>query len=666
MNRAEALAMIKENILCTEYLERSSRAGRNMYCCPYCGSGTGPHGTGAVKYYPNTNTWHCHACHKGGDVLDAYQATTGTDFNTALYDLGTFIGIEIDQGPAPKGTAAAMPADYTEYYMRCTERLEDPEAVSYLLGRGISLATAKEYQLGYDPEADPATAPGDIENSFKAHPAPRIIVPCSLNHYIARSTDPEILPQFKVMNPSQERGGGRVSIFNWSALYSEADTVFITEGVFDALSFLEAGAVALALNSKANGKLLIEQLRKKPTKAALVIVPDNDENPRTAEDTMRRAQELNNELKRLNLNSIIYNVAGTHHDANDALTADPEAFKKSINAAAQALHRDDLDDFLEKIQTDAYKPSRTGLQFFDNLLGGGIVQQSLLLLMAAPAAGKTTMCVQVAEVMAEHGKPVLYLNFEMSREQMLAKAISAKAYRLGETMTMLQILQGYQWTERQQKVIDRVISKYRKENHPFIKYNPAGYSSELSELLSFLTATGEAAKAAGTQAPAVIVDYLHLIKSRDRLETAELIKQAVTGLKQYAVNYNTFVIGVIASNRMSNKDGRLTMESGRDSSNLEYTGDYILSLNYAAIDSGKVKPDDTTAVAELQQATRREMIIRVLKNRFATQGRSAQVLFDAAHNMFYGQADLYQEDGWKLDNGSTAFKADTGNARVRY
>ena len=259
--------------------------------------------------------------------------------------------------------------------------------------------------------------------------------------------------------------------------------------------------------------------------------------------------------------------------------------------------------------------------------------------MAAPGTGKTTRAQQLAETMAKARKPVIYFNFEMSREQMLAKAISARLYHNGGSKTAMQILQGYNWNDDERAQIESVIADYRAQQYPFIKYNPAGTGSELNDLLSYLTATGEAAKAKGEPAPAAVIDYLHLIKSSAGLETAELIKQAVTGLKQYAVNYNTFVIGIIATNRASNKGGKLTMESGRDSSNLEYTADYQISLNYYDIDNGTIKPDNIEGIAKLQQAERRAMILRVLKSRFSQPGKSAQVMFDAAHNIFYGTCD---------------------------
>ena len=309
MNREQAREYIKANIPCTDYLEKSKN---NMYCCPYpdCNSGHGANGTGAVKYYPNTNTWTCHACGRGHDVIDAYMQANGCDHNTALSYLAARAGIQIDARTtagqdfaaesvfiANKDKASASsektpqsannsPVDYTAYYAACLERITDPAAIAYLEGRGITPYTAAACGIGYDPAADPAAAPGAMGNEYKAHPAPRIIIPCSKSHYVARSIDPNTAKAFKAMNPNREKGGGTVALFNASALYAGADVVFITEGAFDALSFLEAGQQAVALNSKGNGKLLVEQLKAKGTASAFVIVHDNDDDPKTAADTM--------------------------------------------------------------------------------------------------------------------------------------------------------------------------------------------------------------------------------------------------------------------------------------------------------------------------------------------------------------------------------------------
>lgn len=662
MNKDQAKQEIKTRISCADYLQPApNHSGTSGYCCPICGSGTHGRGsTGAVKYYQETNTWHCHACGKGGDVIDVYMAATGSDYNSALNTLAAQIGITIDESrqPAqggenspqdarnreqdkqpdssekPAQEAAQRPANFISYYKICSNRLDDPAAISYLQARGISPETARQYGIGYDPQADPATAPGATGDEYKPHPTPRIIIPCSASFYAARSIDPETPKKYKYMYPA----GCSVHTFNVQAIYNN-DVVFITEGVIDALSFIKAGQAAIALNGKGQKKPLLQALQEEPTQAAFIIVPDNDNDPKTAADTMKRATELNNDLRALNVKSIIYNVAGDQHDANDALLADRATFERAIAAAIRELQRDELTDFLEKIQTEAYKPYTTGLKFFDDLLDGGILQQSLLLLMAAPATGKTTLAQQIAETMAEHKKPVLYLNFEMSREQMLAKAISAKLYRMGVEKTAADVLQGYTWTDRDRANISLAIDEYRRTNYPYIKYNPAGTSSELNDLLSFLKATGEAAKAKGEPAPAAVIDYLHLITSKDGLDTAELIKQAVTGLKKYAIDYNTFVIGITATNRETNKSGRMSISSGRDSSNLEYTADYQLSLNYLEIDKGNVNPDNAKEMEKLQRAELKSMILRVHKARLSTPGKSAEIIFNAKSNSFYGTCD---------------------------
>lgn len=658
MNRETAKERVKQQIKCTDYLERSKNG---MYCCPACHSGHGTHGTGAVKYYADTNTWHCHACDTGGDVIDLYEAQEGCTYNEALTTLAAIIGITIDteaktgahsdfNSADDKQTAASTnpaqnvkqePAvkDFTEYYKVCAARITDPAAVSYLIARGITLETAQAHNLGYDPEADPAGAPGSINNEYKAHATPRIVAPCSSSHYVARSIDPDTPKEYKALNPNRKQGGGEVAIFNLDAIHSGAEYVFVVEGIFDALSLIEAGQQAIALNSKGNGNLLLQELKEHPADATFIICPDNDEKPEINADTQKRAAELAANLQSMEYKAITYNVAGDYHDENDELTQDATAFIRNISAALEEAQRDELTDFLDKVQTKTYKPHATGLPFFDNLLSGGIVSQSLLLLIAAPGAGKTTLCQQLAETMAEHKTPVIYYSLEMSTEQMLAKAISAKYYKgNGGDMSMLDVLQGYNWTDTDRAGIIQTLNEYRQDNYPYIKYNPAGVTTDVSELLQRLDAAGAAAKAAGKDAPAVIVDYLQLLKSSDNIDIQELIKRAVEGLKQYAVQYDTFVIGIIAANRESNKRGRLTLESGRDSSGLEYTADYQISLNFEDIDNGKVNASHVDEVEKLKMQNPRRMILRALKTRLTGVQRAELVTFDAKHNIFHGTA----------------------------
>ena len=217
---------VKKGVSCLDFLEKAPKGG---YVCPICGSGKGPHKTGGCKYYPETNTWACHACSAdngkktGGDVISLYRAVTGRGYTEALRDLGERIGLSIDAPRAAtsdekssvKGNTSAegkdattapsrqreAEKDFSAYYEQCLDRLASEDGlpgIDYLEGRGISLTTACNFQIGYDPVADPAGA---------GHPAPRLIIPTSKGHYVARAISPDTPPEFQKMNPKGSRPG---------------------------------------------------------------------------------------------------------------------------------------------------------------------------------------------------------------------------------------------------------------------------------------------------------------------------------------------------------------------------------------------------------------------------------------------------------------------------
>lgn len=309
-------------------------------------------------------------------------------------------------------------------------------------------------------------------------------------------------------------------------------------------------------------------------------------------------------------------------------------------------------DFLEQIQTEKYKPYCTDLAFFDNLLGGGVIKQSLLLLQAAPATGKTTIAQQIAEAMARHDKKVLYLNLEMSKEQMFAKAISCRlAKKDNENLiSATDVLQGYKWTEQQAERIKHELELYKQDTAPNIRYNPDNVGADFERIKAMLQAIGEAYKEKGKDAPAVFVDYLHLITSTQYSDPQELLKAAVAWFKnEYAIKYNTFVLLIIATNRDSNKSGKQTLESGRDSSALEYTGDYVLSLDFTAVATETVKPTNTEKMDFLKKSKWRDMTLKVLKHRLGVPGVTARMWYRPAGNVYYNYFDEFMPEDAERD-----------------
>lgn len=664
-----------------DYLSKGRKSG---LVCPYCGSGTKANGTGAAKYYPETNTCTCFSCGRSFDVLDIIREKHACDYARALEIGAEQLNIYLD-GPdarqnahraAPEATEsrpkakgiqntaeAAKPAlsgsarpaeqenpeaDYTEYYKVCRERLQNSmEAISYLSGRGISLPTAERCGIGYDPAADPAGCPGALDPTDPAlkYPAKRIILPTKKSHYVGRSISQGMPDKYKKIN----NAGGRPGIFNGQDLHNGYKTVFVVEGAFDAMSIIETGAAAVGLNSINNGKALLDAIKEKaPDVRNFVICPDKDEDLETRAKIETAAEALKGALSGLGYNALIFDISGSAKDANEALCANYKAFKERIAAAileAEKPAPDALDDFFQEIQSERYKPFKTGLSWFDDLLGGGLMRQTTFYLLAPPAAGKTTLAQQVAEALAKSKKPVIYYNFEMSREQMIAKDLSRaisknKAYDF--TMTAADVLQGYNWSERQRRAVTSELEKYRAEIFPYLQYNPAD-STDLESIQDQLSFIGSKAKAAGEEAPVIIIDYLHLIRSKAKLEVQELLKAATQVFNDYARNYDTIAFIISATNREANKGGVIGGSSGRDSSNIEYSAVYQASLNYYDVETGKVKADSLEHEALKMQAWR-QMILKLTKSRFGQAGRTHRLYFHAAGNAFYSEYEWLPAD----------------------
>lgn len=343
---------------------------RQSYVCPICGHGSHGDGLTINPRSKKLGTLKCFGCGFSGDIIALIQKVDNCDFNTALSIAADELGIILEdtddragdaQRPVkkkaaqvptdrPKAEQETQSADYSEYFCVCRDRLTDPAALTYLEARGISYETAYNYWIGYDSQADPAKAPGAIGDERRPHPTPRIIIPTSKLHYVARAIDPNTPKQYQKLNARNSSPG----IFNSRAL-AEHEQVFIVEGAFDALSFLEVGQQAIALNSKNNGQALLDLLCNHSLKAKrFVICPDNDPNPTTNADTQRQARELCRQIKKAGFDCIVYNVAGNYHDANDALKSDRAGFTQRIEAARQALKSLEPSDFSDLGQATVF------------------------------------------------------------------------------------------------------------------------------------------------------------------------------------------------------------------------------------------------------------------------------------------------------------------------
>lgn len=628
--------------------------GETSWICPICGHGA--HGDGLTRnpQSKDGSGLKCFGCGFAGDILDLYQKAKGIDHNTALQELAAASGITIytdrrgeeriyirkaDQ-PQQEATSSPTeaPAEYGAYYAECRAQLAD--AADYLTSRGISLATAQAAGIGYDPAWKHPKAP-------KMQESPRLIIPIGPHNYLARYAGPGDYINYRgeIENKSKVTAAeGQSWIFNSKAL-AEAQAVILTEGEIDALSIAEAGGTAVALGSVANAAAFVRQLEQsKATPKVIVLALDTDPAGEQATDAIRAG------LERLKIASVDMRstICGSSKDPNEALQADATAFRRAVAEAQegaatliecmrelaqkeeqerrQRTGPEMIDSFLEAIRSRKYEPIPTGITDIDRALGGGFMRQWLVLLGAPPGAGKTALAQWIFEGMAKRGTTILYINLEMSRDQMLARSISRIAAQNGDKIKPVEVLQGYKWTVEQEEAVAIAAAEYRRDIAPHLIYNPQGEESSLDSIMEYIEAEATRAEAAALPAPLLVIDYLQVITGGPREDKTDLIQRAIGRLKGYAIAHNTCVFAIMANNRESNRTGITSMESGRDTSNIEYGADLLLGLDFTKClprDGQKGKSKDELTPEDMNYKT-----LKINKGRFTAPGTQVDLLFN--------------------------------------
>ena len=569
--------------------------------------------------------------------------------------------------PAPSqaspGQAAPgqVQAGYAAYYAECRQRLaESPQAIEYLSSRGISLETALNYWIGYDPAADPARAPGALaaDTVYKFHPTPRLICPTSINHYVARSIDPTCDKRFQKMNPT---GAGNVGIFNLGALYQKPETIFVTEGFFNALSFLEVGACAIATNSAANRNTLIEALKDARLDTTLILAFDNDKAGREATEAVKV------ELRRLNIPFLVADedvigrgdrcLDGSKEDANDLLVKDRTAFAAAV-AKLQlriAPKPDNGVSYLETMFAADIAARKeiipTGYPTLDELSGGGL-HAGLYVIGAISSLGKTTFTAQLADQAAESGHDVLFFSLEMSQLEMRAKSLSRLTWLLNQAdaVPASTISKG-----TMPDIVFQAIDAYKERIGDRVSVIEGNFRCDISFIGDYVRNYIRKNRGGSGERPTVVIDYLQILQpSQDNpwQTTKQTVDASVTELKRLSRELGIPVIVVSSINR-TNYTRAIDFESFKESGGIEYTADVVWGMQLACLNEDVfTKKDNITAQRQRIKAAKEEAPRKIelvcLKNRFGKTGDSCFFDYYAAYDYFRDTAagPIIQEVAW--------------------
>lgn len=661
MTREDAAREIKSRF--AEYLKPANKKG---YVCPLCGNGTGSTGDGmSIDPKSDGTRLKCFKCGFYGDIVDLYQAEHGCSQGEAFSGLYQYFNITVDgdhrrndlasrhrngendpgninrrqeqkSRPEAAQSPTTAPKDYSQYYSLCNARISDPAAVSYLMARGISVDTAADYGVGFDPAADPANNPGGTGES--RFPCPRIIIPTAKDHYVGRSIDPTTEKQYTKMNPRNVQAG----IFNEAAIWNSTGApVFIVEGAFDALSIIEAGGEAVALNSTSNDRKLLERLKAKRTGNPIILCLDNDQAGAKA------AAKLADGLRELNISFISEDICEGQKDPNAALVANRDRFVHCVGSAIRRTTQpDNAADYISRfmvgeIQSFIKDASRkTGFTNLDDAAGG--IYAGLYAVGGLSSLGKTTFCHQMADQMAAAGQHVLFFSMEQSRLEMVSKSIARTTAQrdIEKAATSLEIRKG----NLTPAVLD-AADAYMNTVGNRLSVIEGNFNCTVSFIGEYTRRYIEQ----NHVQPVVIVDYLQVLQAdkdpdtgRKTNDTKQIVDQNVVALKRMTRSLN-IPIFVISSVNRSNYLAPIDFESFKESGNIEYTADVVWGLQLSVLreddifnQQQKIK-EKREKVREAKAENPRRIDLVCLKNRY---GRDYTTNF-----LYYPQHDLFKPDG---------------------
>ncbi|MGI5839448.1 MAG: DnaB-like helicase C-terminal domain-containing protein [bacterium] len=303
------------------------------------------------------------------------------------------------------------------------------ETKTYLYERGLSDQTIEAFQIGYDD----GVQFGFIENAgaLGDYFQDRFIFPIKdingkVVNIVGRAGDNrqpsyKNLPSHLVINPDV--------LFN-EAVIGSSDTIFLCEGIIDALTLLQVNFPAVGIFGPNSFK---PGWAEKFTSKHVFICFDNDEVGRIGRDQVARL--ISEKAAAVYFVSLPEGIK----DVNDFFRRVKDAAQNFSLLAYQAAEwgkyrqfPSDARNLNAFVQEYARRHAKkmvglpTGFAKLDEILFGGLLP-GLYILYGPPASGKTTFLKNTADHLAANRIPVIFISLEMSAFELWAKSISRLA-----------------------------------------------------------------------------------------------------------------------------------------------------------------------------------------------------------------------------------------------
>ena len=533
----------------------------------------------SMGYNEKNQTVHCFACGATYDIFDLVgQEENLTDFPSKMKAVNRRYG----GGEVIRVTAKPTQAfTYKEGGGR-----SDP----YFTGRGLSDETVRRFGLV-------------VENGYAVLP---VFVDGVCRSVCRRAIDPAVEPRY-------QNSRGAMQLWNSAAIERAAGkALFVTEGIFDALSLEELGFPAVALCGAANTGKLVQKIDEYVPVAwpeRVILAGDAD----AAGQGMN--EKLREQLTARGIACAVLALPDGCKDVNEALVQNRDALQAACEAAiAPQTVQEQLtleDEFLAYLgRRGGAAVMSTGIAGLDKALDGGL-HAGLTVLGAVSSMGKTSLMLQMADTLASAGRNVLFITIEMSRMELIAKS----AVR-GTKERARPLLDGRLPEEK----VRGLISAYRQKTGGRVElWEPDAHLTPafLDEKVSAFCAQHES--------PVLFLDYLQLVApARAGMTEKQTADAAVAMLKQLARRYDMPVMAASSLNREAYRPGSAEpgLSAFKESGSVEYSADLLLVLKYR-----------TDADRENKTAPR-HLALTILKNRFGATGESIPLDYEPEKELF--------------------------------
>lgn len=302
----------------------------------------------------------------------------------------------------------------------------------------------------------------------------------------------------------------------------------------------------------------------------------------------------------------------------------------------------EFEAFLEKIKGNAFCPISTGMAELDQLLDGGLQPGSLVVLQSDAGMGKTTFCQQIFESIAADGRNVVFLNLEMSKEQLLARSLSRAAKKCGVTIPAASVLRGYGWTSKQREMIEAVAATYKESTAPRMRYRGGKTKPTVASIANVLRAQLEKARAENLPAPMLVLDHLQALKAEGYHSQQEAIKALLYELKSYAIAGDTVAFVVSA---LEERKGKQSARSPWVSEPTAHFADTLLHLDYSDAQGGRIFDE----LNILGNPGTRRLALTVAKQRNRYNGGKLELIMEGDSGLVEPtvKEDPFEEDVFK-------------------